>query len=120
MDYIFYQVAAINGFDSVGHYLRAALIVNTCSQYALTHVARLHGELPGPRRGRRGRDAGDGERCANAASPGRAPDVRRAKPGKPAGPTTASSPATAADAVCGRRRPADGATGPLLDYLMGG
>ena len=31
MDYIFYQVAAINGFDSFGHYLRAGLIVNPCS-----------------------------------------------------------------------------------------
>ena len=33
MDYIFFQVAAINGFDSFGHYLRAGLIVNTCSTY---------------------------------------------------------------------------------------
>jgi ABC-type transporter Mla subunit MlaD len=36
MDYIFFQVAAINGFDSLGHYLRAALIVNLCSSYATT------------------------------------------------------------------------------------
>ena len=35
MDYLFYQVAAINGFDSYGHYLRAGLILNTCSQYAI-------------------------------------------------------------------------------------
>jgi hypothetical protein len=35
MDYIFYQVAAINGFDSFGHYLRAGLIVNQCSTYSL-------------------------------------------------------------------------------------
>jgi phospholipid/cholesterol/gamma-HCH transport system substrate-binding protein len=34
MDYIFYQVAAINGFDQFGHYLRAALIVNLCTTYA--------------------------------------------------------------------------------------
>jgi hypothetical protein len=33
MDYLFYQVAAINGFDSYGHYLRAQLIVNTCTTY---------------------------------------------------------------------------------------
>src|SRR5205823_566436 len=30
---LFYQVAAINGFDSYGHYLRAQLIVNTCTTY---------------------------------------------------------------------------------------
>jgi virulence factor Mce-like protein len=35
MDYLFYQVAAINGFDSAGHYLRAGLILNACSQYAI-------------------------------------------------------------------------------------
>jgi virulence factor Mce-like protein len=33
MDYIFFQGAAVNGFDQFGHYLRASLIVNTCSQY---------------------------------------------------------------------------------------
>jgi virulence factor Mce-like protein len=36
MDYLFYQVAAINGYDSFGHYLRAGLILNACSQYAIT------------------------------------------------------------------------------------
>jgi phospholipid/cholesterol/gamma-HCH transport system substrate-binding protein len=36
MDFLFFQVAAINGFDSFGHYLRAALLVNQCSTYATT------------------------------------------------------------------------------------
>jgi ABC-type transporter Mla subunit MlaD len=36
MDYVFFQVAAINGFDTIGHYLRAGLIVNTCTTYATT------------------------------------------------------------------------------------
>ena len=34
-DFLFYQVAAINGFDSFGHYLRAGLIVNTCTSYSV-------------------------------------------------------------------------------------
>ena len=34
MDYIFYQAAAINGFDAIGHYLRAGLLVNQCATYA--------------------------------------------------------------------------------------
>ena len=46
MDYIFYQAAAINGFDAVGHYLRAGLIVNQCATYAVAPVAGLLGELP--------------------------------------------------------------------------
>jgi phospholipid/cholesterol/gamma-HCH transport system substrate-binding protein len=39
LDYTFYQVAAINGFDSFGHYLRARLILNTCSRYYTRVVA---------------------------------------------------------------------------------
>jgi virulence factor Mce-like protein len=39
MDYIFFQVAAINGYDSVGHYLRAGLLLNQCSSYAITFSA---------------------------------------------------------------------------------
>ena len=39
MDYLFYQVAAINGFDSIGRFLRAGLIVNTCSSYAIEPVS---------------------------------------------------------------------------------
>ena len=35
MAYIFFQAAAVNGFDSYGHYLRAGLIVNQCSTYAV-------------------------------------------------------------------------------------
>ena len=38
MDYIFYQVAAVNGFDAVGHYLRAGLMVNQCATYAIRPV----------------------------------------------------------------------------------
>jgi phospholipid/cholesterol/gamma-HCH transport system substrate-binding protein len=33
MDFLFFQASAINGFDSLGHYLRAVLVVNTCSTY---------------------------------------------------------------------------------------
>ncbi len=35
MSYIFFQATAVNGFDSFGHYLRAGLIVNQCSTYAV-------------------------------------------------------------------------------------
>jgi hypothetical protein len=39
MDYLFFQMTAINGFDSIGHYLRAGLIVNLCSTYATAETA---------------------------------------------------------------------------------
>ena len=33
MNYIFFQMTAINGFDELSHYLRASLLVNVCSTY---------------------------------------------------------------------------------------
>jgi hypothetical protein len=36
MNYIFFQMTAINGFDEISHYLRAALLVNVCSTYVST------------------------------------------------------------------------------------
>jgi virulence factor Mce-like protein len=35
LDYLFFQTTAVNGFDGVSHYLRAELLTNLCSQYAL-------------------------------------------------------------------------------------
>jgi phospholipid/cholesterol/gamma-HCH transport system substrate-binding protein len=39
MDFLFYGVAATNGFDALGHYLRAGLIVNQCTNYATVPIA---------------------------------------------------------------------------------
>ena len=36
LDFVFLGAAATNGYDSLGHYLRAALVVNPCSTYATT------------------------------------------------------------------------------------
>jgi ABC-type transporter Mla subunit MlaD len=47
MDYVFYQVAAINGFDSIGHYLRAGLIVNQCAIYATRPVGGCSANFSG-------------------------------------------------------------------------
>jgi phospholipid/cholesterol/gamma-HCH transport system substrate-binding protein len=46
MDYIFYQASAVNGFDAVGHYLRAGLIVNQCATYAQLPVAGCSARFP--------------------------------------------------------------------------
>ena len=46
MDYIFYQAAAINGFDAIGHYLRAGLMVNQCATYAVEPVAGCSANFP--------------------------------------------------------------------------
>jgi ABC-type transporter Mla subunit MlaD len=36
MNYIFFQMTAINGFDEISHYLRASLLVNVCSTYVVS------------------------------------------------------------------------------------
>jgi ABC-type transporter Mla subunit MlaD len=38
LDFLFYTGTAVNGFDTIGHFLRAGLIVNTCSTYAIEPV----------------------------------------------------------------------------------
>ena len=35
MDFIYYSTLSVNGFDEISHYLRAGLVVNTCSNYAI-------------------------------------------------------------------------------------
>jgi ABC-type transporter Mla subunit MlaD len=34
-DFLYYVALATNGFDALGHYLRAGLVTNTCTEYAL-------------------------------------------------------------------------------------
>ena len=46
MDYIFYQTTAINGFDALGHYLRAELIVNQCTNYAVRPATGCSANFP--------------------------------------------------------------------------
>jgi phospholipid/cholesterol/gamma-HCH transport system substrate-binding protein len=46
MDYIFYQTTAINGFDALGHYLRAELIVNQCTNYSVRPVTGCSSNFP--------------------------------------------------------------------------
>jgi phospholipid/cholesterol/gamma-HCH transport system substrate-binding protein len=38
VDFLFYGTTAVNGFDGISHYLRAALIVNLCSSYVTAPV----------------------------------------------------------------------------------
>jgi hypothetical protein len=39
MDFIFFSMMGVNGFDGISHYLRAALITNLCSSYAVDPVS---------------------------------------------------------------------------------
>jgi phospholipid/cholesterol/gamma-HCH transport system substrate-binding protein len=48
LDYLFFQTTAINGFDSIGHYLRAGLIVNVCSTYAISPAGGCNANFTAP------------------------------------------------------------------------
>jgi ABC-type transporter Mla subunit MlaD len=118
LDYAFYQVAAINGYDSFGHYLRARLILNTCSRYYTRPVSGCLSKFAA--------SAG----AAQAVS-ARAAAAELPKPGQP---TTRAQARQAAAAAPSRPNPSSAQpaaqgtgntkagnanTGPLLDYLFG-
>ena len=136
MDYIFFQATSINGYDSVSHFLRAALIVNVCSQYATAPVggcsanfqtaaappaarssriarmtdAVLRGKLvPGKKERRRALK--EYRRSLKAKAPRKQPAVPAAAPVAPA----AARPEPAATGSA----PAEPGVQALMDYLLG-
>jgi phospholipid/cholesterol/gamma-HCH transport system substrate-binding protein len=149
MDYIFYQVAAINGFDSFGHYLRAGLIVNTCSTYSITPVSGCSANFQGASEASAASLASAGPRdqvllgTAEALRKALAGEKKKEKksregarrrrvttprskattPSTPAQPPTAAPAPTPTPAPTPAATPApsgDSAADPLLDYLFGG
>jgi phospholipid/cholesterol/gamma-HCH transport system substrate-binding protein len=119
MEFLFYSVAAINGYDAFGHYLRASLIVNQCSNYAVAPVAGCSSNFRAPSTTRL---AAAPPPAAGLASSSRAP----ATGGAIARETTAAaSPvrrAPGGGATASSSRAATGITAEdeaLLDYLFG-
>ena len=102
MDFLFYSVASINGYDSDGHYLRADLIVNLCSTYALTNSIDCTAKFQQPAEG--------SARAASAGGAPRAESIAKALGSDPPAPP-AAQPAGGGSA---------GASQSLLDYLLGG
>ncbi len=139
MDYIFFQVAAINGFDSFGHYLRAGLIVNQCANYATEPVFGCSANYP--------RAAGaTATRAASSGAPrdaalqstavalakalglevpeGPAPEQKqvreRTAPDQPVAPEPTPAPTPAATPAPTPEPTEQQQTETLLDYLFGG
>jgi phospholipid/cholesterol/gamma-HCH transport system substrate-binding protein len=136
MDYLFYQVAAINGYDSFGHYLRAGLILNACSQYAITPLPDCLSKFGSTSSDASARAASSGAtvpayddtrrsdslRELDAFFHGKKLDLGAADTG--AGAPAASQPAAAEPqqtrpAQSSQPAPTD-ARESLLDYLLGG
>ena len=126
MDYVFYQVAAINGFDAYGHYLRAGLIVNTCSTYSIRPIAGCSAnfipasasaaaETSQPRDQVLMRTAAALREALGGSKQPDTEDRVRSEPLAPA-PTPAPTPVVKAP----QRPPTNDEADPLLDYLFGG
>jgi phospholipid/cholesterol/gamma-HCH transport system substrate-binding protein len=119
MDYIFFQAGGINGFDSFGHYLRAALLVNQCSNYSLQPVFGCSAKFT--------RASATSAEAAAAASGDRSlMRTARALSGKPIKPVAPAKvprrvemKATPTPAPTPTPTP-ESKTDTLLDYLFGG
>jgi phospholipid/cholesterol/gamma-HCH transport system substrate-binding protein len=114
LDYAFFQVAAVNGFDQYGHYLRAGLMVNLCSTYAITRDPTCSANF--------GNSAGPTSAAAARLRPvdvaGRDPELvaeDRILHGQPAG-ATGPSGATGTTGSSG----ATGSSGPAQSAKNGG
>jgi ABC-type transporter Mla subunit MlaD len=132
MDWIYYQVAAINGYDEDGHYLRAGLLLNQCSAYSITFAAACSAKFAPT-------ESESSARAASAGSGGYVDDPRRSDslreldawmhgvkldlPGAEQ-PTTEAKSQPAASHPAATPAPTGsaptGSQAALLDYLLGG
>jgi ABC-type transporter Mla subunit MlaD len=104
MDYILYQVTAINGFDGVGHYLRAGLIVNQCASYATKPAGGCSANF---------------RTAAATSAPAAAQPVATPAPAAAAQPAEPAQPAAAGPAPNTAAPVSDPQQQALMDYLFG-
>lgn len=130
MDYLFFQMTAINGFDSAGHYLRAGLILNTCSSYmdqkavgceATFGKASATRSVSGSDRSAARADDQGGDGASRGSGSSDAP-IALPEGILPGSGTTAPEPEQTTGTPTSESSggpPQDAATGRLLDYLLG-
>lgn len=128
MDFLYYSTLAINGFDNIGHYLRAGLVVNTCSNYTLSVSTGCNATFYDS-------SAAAAKAGATAAANAPAPDAPADPP--PAGTMLSQLLGTGAGETAAQRAERErnqqrlqrqdanppglaGAEEPALDYLLGG
>jgi phospholipid/cholesterol/gamma-HCH transport system substrate-binding protein len=146
MDWIYYQVAAINGYDEDGHYLRAGLLLNQCSAYSITFAAACSAKFAPTE------STQASARSASAGTGGYVDDPRRsdslreldaymhgvkldlgsqqqqpaaqpaasAQPAHPAASAQPAHPAAAQTTSAPTGSAPTGSQAALLDYLLGG
>jgi hypothetical protein len=65
MDFLYFSAASTNGYDSLGHYLRAVFVLTTCTTYSIAPTPNCSANFP---------------RSANATASARAAKVSTTKP----------------------------------------
>jgi len=122
MDYVFFQTGGINGFDSFGHYLRAALIVNPCTNYAVRPVLGCSANFSSASAtsAEASAAASGDESLVRTAQALAGKKVKKVKPKPvdeiiktPKAPAATPTPTATPD-------PSQSKTDTLLDYLFGG
>jgi phospholipid/cholesterol/gamma-HCH transport system substrate-binding protein len=98
LDTVFYLTSSENGYDSLSHYLRAGLVVNTCSTYSAKPVSGCF-------------TRGTGGSAASASSSASSTPVK-------ARPAPRTSPIVTQAAANSSRHPSD-PNAQLLDFLLG-
>jgi ABC-type transporter Mla subunit MlaD len=135
MDYIFFQTTAINGFDSVSHYLRAGLIAAaSCTRYATTVAFGCEAtfgdaEVSGASAGKGTASAKIERRLGNSPAPESAPPIERSIGDRIEEILSLADPQLEEQRQADIDRIREGAQGgpqgpdgnpePFLDYLMG-
>jgi len=130
VDYLFFQTLAINGFDGIGHYLRAGLSVNLCALYATAPASGCNANFTQTRASGAGGDALAPALAELAKLGDRAdgPETGSVPPGGgPAARQLADRVAAEGEQNVDRIREGaaapspglDGVADPLLDYLLG-
>ncbi|NLT07409.1 MAG: MCE family protein [Solirubrobacterales bacterium] len=126
-DYLFFQTLAINGFDGIGHYLRAALTVNLCALYATVPATGCSANFTSggasaaaadlaPRLAPTPAAAVDAESVAGGAA---APDGGGPAPDAELTPEGEANVERIREGAAGGSPALDDVADPLLDYLLG-
>jgi phospholipid/cholesterol/gamma-HCH transport system substrate-binding protein len=97
LDTVFYLTSSENGYDSLSHYLRAGLVVNTCSTYAAKPVSGCFT-----------RGTGGSSASSAAATPAQAAPAPRK-----------SVPSVVQQAMAGTKGQPSGVNAQLLNFLLG-
>ena len=122
LDYVFYQTTAINGFDSLGHYLRSELLAKVaCGIYATKPAAECNANFRAPSATASASADTLAKRIAalgakQRRAPGSTPAPSGATHGAAGGRSTPQSRPQAPSLSPGVDR---GKPDPMLDYLLG-